>query len=337
MPASVTVTIPNVPPTVSLTAPADGATFTAPATITVTANAADSDGSITQVQFYDSGTTLLTTDTTAPYTFDLVNVGAGTYNLSAKATDNNGAQTTSSTIQFTVTSGTPQAYYIHTDQLNTPRLITDASNNKVWQWDNNDPFGNNVPNDDPNGTNTHFRHNLRFPGQYADSETGLNYNYFRDYSPQEGRYIQSDPIGLEGGQFSAYAYVDSNPLLFTDEEGLASDGRGPYGPVTNTVLKFTDNYSNMRDANTIGADKYFHCMANCQSARSEGVVGQGVSKLISETRELTDENIKGTSREACDADRQANDTGRNGGKDFKNTTCSNICGGYRPKGLNPRY
>ena len=121
----VTVTIPNVPPTVSLIAPLDGATFTAPATITVTANATDSDGSITQVQFYDSGTTLLTTDTTAPYTFDLVNVGAGTYNLTAKATDNNGAQTTSSAIQFTVTSGTPQAYYIHTDQLNTPRLITD--------------------------------------------------------------------------------------------------------------------------------------------------------------------------------------------------------------------
>ena len=216
----VTVTIPNVPPTVSLTAPADGATFTAPATITVTANAADSDGSITQVQFYDSGTTLLTTDTTAPYTFDLVNVGAGTYNLSAKATDNNGAQTTSSTIQFTVTSGTPQAYYIHTDQLNTPRLITDASNNKVWQWDNNDPFGNNVPNDDPNGTNTHFSFNLRFPGQYADSETGLSYNYFRDYSPQEGRYIESDPIGLDAGQISTYAYVDGSPLMYVDEEGL---------------------------------------------------------------------------------------------------------------------
>ncbi|MFN6946841.1 MAG: DUF6055 domain-containing protein, partial [Cytophagaceae bacterium] len=91
----VTVNAPaNVPPTVSLTAPANNASFTAPASITISANAADSDGTITNVQFYN-GTTLLHTDATAPYSFTWNNVAAGTYTITARATDNSGATTTS--------------------------------------------------------------------------------------------------------------------------------------------------------------------------------------------------------------------------------------------------
>jgi RHS repeat-associated protein len=65
-------------------------------------------------------------------------------------------------------------------------------------------------------------YNLRFPGQYADVETGLNYNYYRDYDPATGRYIESDPIGLRGGSYSTYAYAHGNPALLIDPLGLAA-------------------------------------------------------------------------------------------------------------------
>jgi RHS repeat-associated protein len=83
--------------------------------------------------------------------------------------------------------------------LNTPRAITDESQRVVWRWENTEPFGKSLPEEDPDGDGQRFEFNLRFPGQFHDRETGLNYNYFRDYDPQTGRYVQSDPIGLAGG------------------------------------------------------------------------------------------------------------------------------------------
>jgi RHS repeat-associated protein len=61
--------------------------------------------------------------------------------------------------------------------------------------------------------------NLRFPGQYFDAETGLNYNYYRSYWPLAGRYVQHDPIGLAGG-LNPYLYADGNPLTNIDPLGL---------------------------------------------------------------------------------------------------------------------
>ncbi len=116
-------------------------------------------------------------------------------------------------------------HYIHPDHLDTPRAITDTANKVVWCWDS-DPFGATAANEDPDGDRKKFSYNLRFPGQYFDKETGLHYNYFRDYDPGTGRYVQSDPIGLLGG-INTYTYVMSNPLWYSDPKGLAA--QQPWG------------------------------------------------------------------------------------------------------------
>jgi RHS repeat-associated protein len=98
----------------------------------------------------------------------------------------------------TPASATTDIYYIHADHLGTPRKITRPGDNKVlWTWES-EAFGNSLPDQNPSGLGA-FVFNLRFPGQYYDVETGLFYNYFRDYDPGTGRYIESDPIGLAGG------------------------------------------------------------------------------------------------------------------------------------------
>jgi len=108
-------------------------------------------------------------------------------------------------------------YYIHTDHLGTPRAVTDSSGTVVWRWDG-EPFGATAANDDPDGDGVAFTFNLRFPGQYHDAETGLNYNYFRDYDPRTGRYVESDPIGLDGG-LNTYLYSTAKPLIWYDVDG----------------------------------------------------------------------------------------------------------------------
>jgi RHS repeat-associated protein len=108
-------------------------------------------------------------------------------------------------------------YYVQTDQLNTPRKVVTTSNTLKWSWDPT-PFGEGVPNENPSGTGN-LKYNLRFPGQYFDVETGLNYNYFRDYDPAKGGYVQSDPFGLKGG-VNTYTYAGSEPSAAIDMFGL---------------------------------------------------------------------------------------------------------------------
>ena len=105
-----------------------------------------------------------------------------------------------------------KTHFIHTDHLGTPLAMTDDQQNVTWQAEYT-PVGEATV--DPAST---AELNLRFPGQYYDEETGLHYNYFRDYDPETGRYVQSDPIGLAGG-LNTYAYALNNPLRYTDPSG----------------------------------------------------------------------------------------------------------------------
>jgi len=93
-----------------------------------------------------------------------------------------------------------------------PQAVTDSNQQVVWQAEYH-PFG------EVTETVSLIEQNLRFPGQYFDAETGLHYNYFRDYDPSLGRYVESDPIGLSGG-IATYGYAYVNPNRFTDPDGL---------------------------------------------------------------------------------------------------------------------
>lgn len=134
----------------------------------------------------------------------------------------------------------PLVYYIHTDHLATPRIVLDKSGNQRWNW-MAEPFGTTAPNNNPSSLGA-FAFNLRFPGQYADQESGLFYNYFRDYDASTGRYVQSDPIGLDGG-INTYAYVSGYPIGLVDPRGknpfsgaLGGAGIGSaFGPVGTVV------------------------------------------------------------------------------------------------------
>ena len=103
-------------------------------------------------------------------------------------------------------------YFFHNDHLGTPQTVTDEAQQTVWQAERR-PFGK-VPE-----TANQIEQNVRFPGQYFDSETGLHYNYYRDYDPSTGRYVESDPIGLSGGTLT-YGYGYQNPIRYTDPSGL---------------------------------------------------------------------------------------------------------------------
>jgi len=110
-------------------------------------------------------------------------------------------------------TATPNLYFVHVDHLQRPIMMTDASKVNVWAatWL---PFGAayNITGTAANDT--------RFPGQWFQVETGLNYNWNRHYDPTRGRYTQADPLGLIDGP-SIYAYAGSNPQNRIDPDGRA--------------------------------------------------------------------------------------------------------------------
>ncbi|PHM44406.1 RHS family protein [Xenorhabdus szentirmaii] len=110
-------------------------------------------------------------------------------------------------------------HYVVSDHQGTPREMLNENGTLVWAqrlrtWGKADKSQVIASND----ADYHVNCNLRFAGQYEDTESGLYYNRFRYYSPETAQYISADPIGLLGG-FNPYGYV-SNPTNFIDPFGL---------------------------------------------------------------------------------------------------------------------
>ncbi len=112
--------------------------------------------------------------------------------------------------------GGTELYFVHNDHLGTAKVITNQDQDVVWRGEYS-PFG------EVEETSDQIEFRQRFPGQYSDDESGYFYNYYRDYEPALGRYIQSDPIGLNGG-LNTYGYVEGNPVKYVDINGLIKNG-----------------------------------------------------------------------------------------------------------------
>lgn len=132
-------------------------------------------------------------------------------------------------------------YRIYADQIDTPRVITDATGKTVWAWDSK-PFGETAPDVDSDKDGLSLHYSQRFPGQTFDAETGLHYNFHRDYNPVTGRYVQSDPIGLDGGR-NSFGYVRGNPLIYLDLFGektaVIHNGMTSGNPFGHSAIAFT--------------------------------------------------------------------------------------------------
>ena len=121
------------------------------------------------------------------------------------------------------------AYY-QNDHLGTPQRLVDKQGITVWQA-SYDAFGKATTS-----INT-VENNLRFAGQYFDAESNLHQNWFRDYDPETGRYLERDPIGLNGG-VNTYGYANANPVLFTDTTGEI----GIYGGAVGVLAGYATSY-----------------------------------------------------------------------------------------------
>jgi RHS repeat-associated protein len=128
---------------------------------------------------------------------------------------------------------TATTFFVHAGHRAEPLVVTNAARAKVWDAAY-EPFGR------ARVFTSTVEMNLRLPGQQLHAETGLHQNWMRDYDPMVGRYLQPDPIGLEGGP-NVYGYVGGDPLNYADPDGqiAAQVGGFVYGAISGGVGGYT--------------------------------------------------------------------------------------------------
>jgi len=218
-------------------------------------------------------------------------------------------------------------YRIIKDHLGSPVMVVNTSTGAVLQEIRYDEFGKILSD-----TNPGFQP-FGFAGCLYDQDTKLCRFGARDYDSSVGRWTAKDPIRFDGGDTNLYGYVMQDPINLIDPSGLEPSLEIRDPDLMNqsflTQSDFLENYLRMVKANTHGADKYYHCMANCQAA-SRGANGAQTAELISDVREWVDGNMKGDPASACQADQRANRAGRNAGRNGQ--SCSQVCSGFGPSG-----
>ena len=183
-----------------------------------------------------------------------------------------------------IDGGTPERIrYVHTDHLGSPWLATDDQAGIIWRWQGR-AFGDHVPDVYPDGDGSLTEINLRFPGQYADAETGFYYNWNRYYDPATGRYLSSDPIGLAGG-LNTYGYAAQNPITFTDPTGEAI----PFIPILIKLgVGFAEGFAIDVAAQLLNNGLDFSCVDFGRAASVAAVdtlLGFGILKTVDRVRD----------------------------------------------------
>ncbi|WNH46089.1 RHS repeat-associated core domain-containing protein [Xanthomonas hawaiiensis] len=194
--------------------------------------------------------------------------------------------------------------YVQPDHLGTPRAVIDPVRDvAIWRWDlKGEAFGTTAPDQDPDKDGAAFVLDMRFPGQRYDALSGLNQNYFRDYEPGTGRYVQSDPIGLWGGQ-STYTYSVASPLKWTDRFGLACDQRGCWNTPEELNASNSGNWSAYYALACAGGDPYA-----CRAGEVAANAGDGIRGILSNiTNRKLDASIVENQPAVCPDDWRAED------------------------------
>jgi len=182
--------------------------------------------------------------------------------------------------------------YYHADGLGAVTSLSSAAGSIANTY-TYDSFGK------PTASTGSLVNPFQYTARESEAETNLYFYRARYYDQTSGRFLSEDPLGFKANTVNFYGYVRDNPVNSTDPMGLQpKSSGGVWGNTVGLVQTTTSfwwqfyrgsmdmwmNYEDMKKANTIGADKYFHCMANCEAAR-RGPGGVLAAQVISNLRE----------------------------------------------------